>query len=406
MTSRLIAQIKAASSRAIRRDDDGRPLALPGGRAKAPAQPHLRFPSNLAHRTRCGGHLHLLLAANAWRIPIAPENSCRATSISFTTPRAVFAGKAARDTKRSSFPINPVHALSHWSQYCNLIRMDVEQIRNLANLGLSSMHESAMDKFRVFVDAYLRPQAGASLEVLDVGSRAVGNGSPTHRAAIVAHGWRYVGLDIEAGENVDLQVSDGYDWKMVEDDSFDVVLCSQVLEHTRYPWRLTQEMARVLRPLGLAFLTSPSTGHVHRYPEDCFRYYPDGLSALAAASGLQVVEAHIQHRLVYRSNLWRDALLIAQKPIRTPDEAGRERARLQLSRLACRSNLLSEHLAEVDFSPRAPRPSQFPDFSKSTSKNVFADRDAALAKTFDPVRRLAEVRRHLSLAVKVLTRSI
>jgi SAM-dependent methyltransferase len=248
MTSRLIAQIKAASSRAIRRDDDGRPLALPGGRAKAPAQPHLRFPSNLAHRTRCGGHLHLLLAANAWRIPIAPENSCRATSISFTTPRAVFAGKAARDTKRSSFPINPVHALSHWSQYCNLIRMDVEQIRNLANLGLSSMHESAMDKFRVFVDAYLRPQAGASLEVLDVGSRAVGNGSPTHRAAIVAHGWRYVGLDIEAGENVDLQVSDGYDWKMVEDDSFDVVLCSQVLEHTRYPWRLTQEMARVLRP--------------------------------------------------------------------------------------------------------------------------------------------------------------
>src|SRR5580692_7465299 len=55
-----------------RRGDDGRPLALPGERAKAPAQPHLRFPGNLAHRTRCGRHLHLLLAANTWRIPIAP----------------------------------------------------------------------------------------------------------------------------------------------------------------------------------------------------------------------------------------------------------------------------------------------------------------------------------------------
>src|ERR1700730_10398990 len=63
MTSRLFAQLTAASSR---------PLALPGERAKAPAQPHLRFPSNLAHRPRCGRHLHLLLAANTWRIPIAP----------------------------------------------------------------------------------------------------------------------------------------------------------------------------------------------------------------------------------------------------------------------------------------------------------------------------------------------
>src|SRR5712672_2537372 len=37
-----------------RRGDDGRPLALPGERPKAPAQPHLRFPGNLAHRPRCG----------------------------------------------------------------------------------------------------------------------------------------------------------------------------------------------------------------------------------------------------------------------------------------------------------------------------------------------------------------
>src|SRR6202795_988172 len=55
-----------------RRGDDGRPLAFPGERAKAPAQPHLRFPGNLARRPRCGLHLHLLLAANTWRIPITP----------------------------------------------------------------------------------------------------------------------------------------------------------------------------------------------------------------------------------------------------------------------------------------------------------------------------------------------
>jgi hypothetical protein len=56
------------------RGDDGRPLALTGERPKAPAQPHLRFPGNLAHRPRCGRHLYLLLAANTWRIPIAPSS--------------------------------------------------------------------------------------------------------------------------------------------------------------------------------------------------------------------------------------------------------------------------------------------------------------------------------------------
>src|SRR5258708_4113854 len=59
-----------------RRGDDGRPLALPGERPKTPAQSHLRFPGNLAHRPRCGRHLYLLLAANTWRMSIG----CSATN--------------------------------------------------------------------------------------------------------------------------------------------------------------------------------------------------------------------------------------------------------------------------------------------------------------------------------------
>ena len=106
---------------------------------------------------------------------------------------------------------------------------------------------------------------------------------------------------MEPGENVDLVLADGYDWKEIADNSFDVVLCSQVMEHARYPWRLAQEIARVLRPRGLALLVAPSAGHVHRYPEDCFRYFPDGLPALAATAGLSVIESYVQQRSVYRS---------------------------------------------------------------------------------------------------------
>src|SRR5215471_4381254 len=66
--------------------NDDRPLALAGERPKAPAQPHLRFPGNFTHRPRCGRHLKLFLAANTWRMPIAP------TGFDQDAPRPTIAG--------------------------------------------------------------------------------------------------------------------------------------------------------------------------------------------------------------------------------------------------------------------------------------------------------------------------
>lgn len=39
-------------------------------------------------------------------------------------------------------------------------------------------------------------------------------------------------------------------------------------------------MVRVLRPGGLIYLNSPSNGDFHRYPVDCWRFYPDSGVAL------------------------------------------------------------------------------------------------------------------------------
>jgi len=121
--------------------------------------------------------------------------------------------------------------------------------------------------------------------------------------------------------------------------------------------------ARVLRPSGIEFLIAPSSGPIHRYPEDCFRYYPDGLPAIAESAGLQVVDAHVQSRPVYRSNIWLDAMLVGQKPG-------------------------SGELPQLE-----PRHS-------------FKARDAELAAKFDPLRRIAHVRADLSRALKSLTRRV
>jgi SAM-dependent methyltransferase len=116
---------------------------------------------------------------------------------------------------------------------------------------------------------------------------------------------------------------DPYDWAAIDDDSFDVVISGQAFEHIEYVWLSILEIARVLRTNGLVALIAPGAGPVHRYPTDCWRYYPDGFPALVRYAGLTVVESHLQRRYAYPDSdsiLWCDAMVVAQKPWRTPAE--------------------------------------------------------------------------------------
>lgn len=156
------------------------------------------------------------------------------------------------------------------------------------------------------------------LTILDLGSLEVGNG--TYRNIFAWHGWKYFGLDIVPGENVDIVLHDPYSWTEVMSESADVVISGQTLEHVEFPWRTMQEIARVLKPGGVCCIIVPSTGPEHRYPFDCWRFLSDGLDALARYAGLKVLEISVQKEDLPQyndwSNKWRDAVLIAQKPIK------------------------------------------------------------------------------------------
>ncbi|HUT60390.1 MAG TPA: methyltransferase domain-containing protein [Phycisphaerae bacterium] len=52
----------------------------------------------------------------------------------------------------------------------------------------------------------------------------------------------------------------------VPDASFDVILCTEVLEHVPEPLRVIAEIARVLRPGGRAFLSAPLGSGMHQRP--------------------------------------------------------------------------------------------------------------------------------------------
>ncbi len=71
-------------------------------------------------------------------------------------------------------------------------------------------------------------------------------------------------------------------------ESFDCVLATEVLEHCPDPAAVVREIARVLRPGGRAFVTTPFLVPLHEMPWDFYRYTPSALRHLAETFGLSV----------------------------------------------------------------------------------------------------------------------
>jgi len=52
----------------------------------------------------------------------------------------------------------------------------------------------------------------------------------------------------------------------VENDSFDVIICTEVLEHVPDPIIAIKEMSRILKPGGIILITTPLGSHIHQEP--------------------------------------------------------------------------------------------------------------------------------------------
>jgi SAM-dependent methyltransferase len=161
---------------------------------------------------------------------------------------------------------------------------------------------------RRFVEEYAANSSGGV--VYDVGSREVSGGSYAPLFADLPQ-WRYVGLDIEPGANVDIVVSDPYAWRELEANSADLVISGQTFEHIEYPWLAIKEIARILTAGSLACIIVPSKGQIHRHPVDCYRYYPDGLKSLAKWAELDVVSVDMDDS---SASTWGDCCCVMRKP--------------------------------------------------------------------------------------------
>jgi len=79
-----------------------------------------------------------------------------------------------------------------------------------------------------------------------------------------------------------------------KNETFDSVICTQVLEHVSDPSIKVNEIARVLVPGGTAVISVPFAWPLHEVPYDFYRYTEFGLKSLLENSGLKVIH-HEDH---------------------------------------------------------------------------------------------------------------
>ncbi|MDX6402148.1 MAG: hypothetical protein QOF27_2754 [Gaiellaceae bacterium] len=129
-------------------------------------------------------------------------------------------------------------------------------------------------------DRYLQP----GLRVLDVGC-----GVQPYYPLFAGVAAEYDGHDIEPGPRIKyVSLAESLE---APAGSYDLVLCTQVLEHVRHPQQALAEFGRVLVPGGHLFLTTHGVYPFHPHPADYWRWTQQGFEALFEdAADLELVE--------------------------------------------------------------------------------------------------------------------
>jgi SAM-dependent methyltransferase len=164
------------------------------------------------------------------------------------------------------------------------------------------MHPTAMQNCNSFFVAY----AGyfiqdAKTKIIEIGSQDV-NGS---LKSITPKIFNYTGVDFQAAEGVDVVLSDPYCLPF-ETESIDIVLSSSCFEHSEMFWLVFLEIMRILKPAGLFYLNAPSAGAFHRYPVDCWRFYPDSGRALVNWSKRNGGNSQLLESYIQKGGSWQD----------------------------------------------------------------------------------------------------
>jgi SAM-dependent methyltransferase len=137
---------------------------------------------------------------------------------------------------------------------------------------------------KLLFDKYAKSIFKPNTRVLEVGP----NKHPsTYQEAVDIPTINWQTVDILSHSELSYVATSPYSFP-ISDNTFDVVLSGQVIEHVSKPWVWIKELARVCKPGGRVITINPVSWPHHLAPIDCWRIYPDGMKALYEDAGLYV----------------------------------------------------------------------------------------------------------------------
>jgi SAM-dependent methyltransferase len=150
---------------------------------------------------------------------------------------------------------------------------------------------------RIF-QSWISSLKGTSLTILDVGGRY-----QPYRPLFESREIRYYACDILRTELVDVTASG--ESLPFADESFDVVISTQVFEYFAHPWRAAEEVHRVLKSGGALFMSAAACAP-RFVDEEHWRYTPSGIRTLLSPFAKVTIapETSSVGGLFRTTNLW------------------------------------------------------------------------------------------------------
>ncbi|MBW8015803.1 MAG: class I SAM-dependent methyltransferase [Planctomycetes bacterium] len=117
---------------------------------------------------------------------------------------------------------------------------------------------------------------------LEIGSKDYGN-TQDLRPLFKDKG-DYTGTDMFSGKGVDIVQDMTVDFdrlsEVFDNKRFGTIFCLSVLEHCENPFKMAENITRLLKPGGHIVLSVPFCWQIHGYPQDFWRFTPQGIKKL------------------------------------------------------------------------------------------------------------------------------
>ena len=117
---------------------------------------------------------------------------------------------------------------------------------------------------------------------LEVGSKDYGS-TQQFRPLFAGKG-EYIGVDMEDGPGVDIVLDLTGDFEKIDEKlsgrRFSSVICLSVLEHCEQPFKIAENLMRLMEPGGWICISVPFSWQIHAYPNDYWRFTPEGIKKL------------------------------------------------------------------------------------------------------------------------------